>query len=373
MEKRFQVFVSSTYTDLKEERTEVVSMLLDLDALPAGMELFPATNDDAWTLIKRVIDESDYYVLVIGGRYGSVDDETNLSYTEKEFDYAVSQKKPVMAFLHGDPGKIPAEKTDQSDIAREKLDAFRAKVEKTVHVNYWRHSSELAGCVAKSFTKIQKSHPATGWVRGDVQTATEALEEINALRKRLEETQRQLDTTREEPPPGTEELAQGSDGIAVDVYVTAHIQTNTFTLHNPSFVLSTDTTWDEIFADVGPLMLDEADQEAIRSRLDRWFVAQVYGDAIEMAEDWIKDNKVVATDYDADRGSISGHDFDTMLLQLRALGLIAKSERNRSVKDAGTYWTLTPYGDSRLTALRAIRKGGVLSDADDPDEEDPNR
>src|SRR3954470_23293143 len=100
---RHQVFVSSTFLDLKEERAAIVSALLQLEAFPAGMELFPAADDDAWTLIKRVIDESDYYLLVIGGRYGSTEPETEISYTEMEFDYAVAEGKPIMAFLHSDP------------------------------------------------------------------------------------------------------------------------------------------------------------------------------------------------------------------------------------------------------------------------------
>jgi Domain of unknown function (DUF4062) len=36
------------------------------------MELFPAANDDQWTLIQRVIDDCDYYLIIIAGRYGSV-------------------------------------------------------------------------------------------------------------------------------------------------------------------------------------------------------------------------------------------------------------------------------------------------------------
>ena len=45
-------------------------------------------------------------------------------------------------------------------------------------------------------------------------------------------------------------------------------------------------------------------------------------------------------------------------LQLRALGLMTKNENNRLVKDTGTYWTLTPYGDSVMNRLRAIEKNG---------------
>jgi hypothetical protein len=61
MEKRYQVFVSSTYEDLKVERQEVMHALLEQECIPSGMELFPAASEDQWTLIKEVIDDCDYY------------------------------------------------------------------------------------------------------------------------------------------------------------------------------------------------------------------------------------------------------------------------------------------------------------------------
>ena len=70
--KKYQVFVSSTYVDLVPERQEIMNALLELDCIPAGMELFPAADEDQWSLIKGVIDECDYYIVVIGGRYGSL-------------------------------------------------------------------------------------------------------------------------------------------------------------------------------------------------------------------------------------------------------------------------------------------------------------
>jgi hypothetical protein len=71
MDKRYQVFVSSTYEDLIEERLEVMKALLELDCIPCGMEYFPAANEDAWTFIKKLIDVCDYYVVIVGGKYGS--------------------------------------------------------------------------------------------------------------------------------------------------------------------------------------------------------------------------------------------------------------------------------------------------------------
>ena len=96
LDKRYQVFVSSTFEDLQEERKEVMQALLELDCIPSGMELFPASNDDQWTLIKNVIDDCDYYLLIIGGRYGSENDE-GISYTQMEFEYALRQGKPMIS------------------------------------------------------------------------------------------------------------------------------------------------------------------------------------------------------------------------------------------------------------------------------------
>lgn len=53
---------------------------------------------------------------------------------------------------------------------------------------------------------------------------------------------------------------------------------------------------------------------------------------------------------------IDSNDFQTIKIQLRALGLITKSTKSRSVKDTATYWTLTLYGDNVMTRLRAIQK-----------------
>ena len=94
-DKRYQIFISSTFRDLIAERQAVLKAVLELNHMPAGMELFPAADDSAWQLIQDVIDGSDYYVLIVGGRYGSLDKE-GLGYTEKEYDYAVAMKKPVI-------------------------------------------------------------------------------------------------------------------------------------------------------------------------------------------------------------------------------------------------------------------------------------
>jgi len=46
MDKRYQVFVSSTFTDLEDEREQVMQTLMKVECIPSGMELFPAADDE---------------------------------------------------------------------------------------------------------------------------------------------------------------------------------------------------------------------------------------------------------------------------------------------------------------------------------------
>ena len=60
--------------------------------------MFSADNVEQWEQIRRTIDSSDYYVLVIKRRYGSMTKD-GISYTEKEYNYAKEKKIPVLAFV----------------------------------------------------------------------------------------------------------------------------------------------------------------------------------------------------------------------------------------------------------------------------------
>ena len=127
MDKRYQVFVSSTYADLKEERQKVLQTLMQMDCIPSGMEMFPAVDEEQLEFIKKVIDDCDYYLLIIGNRYGSTTID-GISYTEKEYDYAVEKQIKVIAFLHEKPYEISVVKSDTNDLLVSKLQAFKEKV-----------------------------------------------------------------------------------------------------------------------------------------------------------------------------------------------------------------------------------------------------
>lgn len=102
MNKKLQVFVSFTYTDLIEERQAAVEAILDAGHIPAGMELFKAGNESQLKTIYKWIDESDVFILIFSGHYGSIEDESGISYAELEYRYALSKNMPTYAIFLDD-------------------------------------------------------------------------------------------------------------------------------------------------------------------------------------------------------------------------------------------------------------------------------
>jgi hypothetical protein len=353
LERREQVFVSSTYLDLKEERQAVIQGLLEADCIPAGMELFPASDSDKWDLIKGVINDSDYYIVIIGGRYGSVDPAGDISFTEMEFDYAVSAKKPIMAFLHGEPGSIPARKTELDPIARDRLEKFRSKAEQRP-VKYWTTPHDLDGAVAKSLIKIRKSHPAVGWVRGNYAMTPEVQRDLAELRARVSELTQQLQATRNVPRFSVPEgLAQGDDiyllRASLRYWSVENLNKREFERHTQHKKMRLPVTWNTVFARIAPALLDEADEETIKA------------DLLELALE-LATHSTNQAQFPNDYGREVGFDLDPestkdVVVQLFALGLMTNGIKKRPINDIRTYWRLTDLGRDNLMILRAIRRG----------------
>jgi hypothetical protein len=344
IEKKYQVFVSSTFIDLQDERQEVIKALLELDCFPSSMEFFPSTDDDQWTLIKQIIDDCDYYIVIIGGRYGSLSSE-GISYTEKEYRYALETGKPIIGFLHSDPDSLPKKKSEIDPDAVKKLEDFKELVQKKMCKN-WSNATELGSVVSRSFIKLQKSHPAIGWVRGNLVPEKDSSIEILELTREIEKLKQQLEDTKTKAPKGSEDLAQGYDGIALNY--TCESNDGTVSSYNASHTWrgSITTTWNDVFAQIAPLLISEINEHQIKSTLNKFIE--------KLGTEFLKKNKD-AKGHKFKSFVINEDDYQTIKVQLRALGLITQSVQKRAVSDKGTYWTLTPYGDTVMNQLRAIK------------------
>jgi hypothetical protein len=188
VKKKLQVFISSTYIDLKDERQAAVEAILDAGHIPAGMELFKAGNEDQLKTINRWIDESDVYLLILGGRYGSVETESGESYTHLEYKYAFEKGMPVFAtvlsesWLHNKAAQMGGNNVFEQH-EQEKYKQFKD----FVHSKMIRRVEDLKDIklsIHTTLSEFKDLYEFSGWVKGsEVEDNTELLKENRSLLK----------------------------------------------------------------------------------------------------------------------------------------------------------------------------------------------
>jgi hypothetical protein len=332
MDKRYQVFISSTYADLKEERRDVIQAVIELNCIPAGMELFPAADEAQLDFIKRVIDDCDYYLLIIGGRYGSVD-ESGISFTEREYDYAMSRKLKIIALIHGSPDDIPFGKSEQNPVLRERLRQFRDKVIQGRLVKLWKSGSELPGLVSRNLSHSMHEYPAVGWVSADRVANVEVLGEINQLRKQNSDLGAALANYKKmladlSLRPSFKDLAELDEEVTLKGIFWRN--------YSASYVpWSVKTTWRKAFAYVSPYLIKHPNEEAVKTVL----TSALFRDADHM---------------EGIRESLDDQDFQTVGVQLRALGLVKIEYSESTTGSMGLFWSLTDAGERLMLELRTV-------------------
>ncbi|MDB2108915.1 DUF4062 domain-containing protein [Clostridium paraputrificum] len=298
MDKRYQVFISSTFADLEEERKEVMEAILSLDCFPAGMEMFPAVDIEQFEYIKTIIDQSDYYVLVIAGRYGSLADDGK-SFTEKEYEYARERGIPVLVFAKKDIENIPASHTDNNPVLKAKLLEFRDNAMKNRLSKFWDDKMELKYRVHDSLSKAFKMNPRDGWIKGNMPIDRETLVELDRLRKEKELLERELNDLKLKVQAKKEEekICQGDDLFQIPYKYSIDGEV---TYGNSTITMS----WDDLFMILAERIKDN----------EFW--------AIDIKEE-IEDSIRKFENADFDYICISNRTFDIIKYQLEALELIS--------------------------------------------------
>lgn len=358
MEKRYQVFLSSTYVDLKEERLEVMRALMELDCIPSGMEYFPAANDDQWTFIQELIDQCDYYVVVVGARYGSTSDN-GLSFTEKEYRYALEKGVPVIAFVHAHPDLIPQGKAESDPEGRRKLDEFRKLLQSRLCKD-WTSPVELGAVVSRSLTQLIKRNPRTGWVRSDRLASVEANEEILRLRQLIDKKDVEIARLSAMQSTTVEGLAQGNDPVELRFNVSLTDQKIPYAKRRSQRHTSARVfTWDEVFKSFAPHLLTQTNLREIKSGINRL----------------LRERELVAVqekfpELDVGAFSVSNLSFDMVVMQFSAMGFLTIS--NAEDKEGKLYKLveLSPEGKRYLINASAVKRGVLARARPSSTEED---
>ncbi|HBV86417.1 MAG TPA: hypothetical protein DEF42_07145 [Desulfosporosinus sp.] len=333
MKVKYQIFISSTFEDLKEAREQLIKCILEMGHIPVGMEMFSAANEEQWKVIQRQIDDCDYYVVLVAHRYGSM--ENNISYTEKEYDYALSKGIPVLGFILDNSIEWPPAHIESDQIKKEKLNLFKDKVRGKM-VSFWKNSEDLYGKAAISINKAITTYERPGYVRSSEALDKDLYKELarlssenGELRSRLEEKEKQINQTAENQNKELVSVMQNTDKV-ISIRFKGEVEWNRD--HSLSLL--------EIFEATSLHLIVEANEEKMKQ-------------AIAYAASGRADFKTP--------NPVPNNRFSEWVSDLFSLGLICPSTRKHSVNDSNKYWSLTTKGEDLIRNLRKLKIYSGLS------------
>lgn len=344
MGKKYQIFISSTYLDLIEEREQIIKACLEMGHIPVGMEMFSAADEEQWKIIQRQIDEIDYYVILVAHRYGSTTDE-GISYTEKEYDYAVAKGIPVLGFVIDDSAAWPADKVDSDEESKISLVSFKEKIKSRL-VNFWSNKDELHAKFSISLMKAFANNPRSGWVKAEESIGADIMKELSrlssensVLRNENEELRRKKIENEDINKEVMKVLSKNKRNLVI--WYDGDTEWNSDEATEASLL--------QIFEAIAPNMLTENHNSAIADDIALYF----------------SDGRDYRTRYPVPRNYVSH-----WITDLHSLELVEPSSKKHPVSDEKDYWTLTKTGRDLIGSIRKLKlKAGIADEKEEPEDE----
>lgn len=334
---KYQVFISSTYEDLRIEREQVLKATLEMGHIPVGMEMFSAADDEQWKIITRQIDDSDYYAVLVAHRYGST--VGGVSYTEKEYDYAASKGIPIIGFVIENDASWPTNKVDTDPAAKDALDRFKAKV-KMKPVSHWTTATDLHGKFSIAFMKQITTTPRPGWTRATDVAGPEVVKELARLSSENATLRSHL----------SEAMHKAEDDSAAERNrIIQILKKNNVELH---FFYADGNDWeDEIKESMYSIFFLLAPELMIEKTTDA--ISHYVGIMLQPNKN---------RNLRSDRIPVPSNHVKHWVSDFIALDLLEPSPRRHTVSDTEEYWSLTEIGREVYTQIRRAKLEGTRVD-----------
>lgn len=334
MATKYQVFVSSTFTDLKHERQAAVEAILAAGHIPAGMELFAAGDESQLEVIRRWIDDSDVYMLILGGRYGSIESATGLSYTELEYDYAVQKGMPFFALVLSEDAinekSLVVINEHRETTNLEQYGKFRNKVLSKIS-RVVEDCKDIKISILESIRNLEHRYKLQGWIRSsELKDVSPLMSQLSTLADENTRLKKELSER-----PANSKIADGVELAGLDDETSVTIKyerwSNRVSYKEKKTI---PLTWGELFGLFAPELLSGKADEYMQGYIAR----QILG----------IDSAISA--------QVVEQDFQTIKVHLMALGLL-DTQYSATVKGgAALFWNLTPAGKKMMMHLRAVKK-----------------
>jgi hypothetical protein len=168
MAKKYLVYISSSLEDLKNERRELVKVVTEIGAIPVSMDAFDISDKNEQRLIKKAIEECDYFLNLTAHKLtahtcGALPGKTFAQ--ELEFSWAEKCGVPVIALIIDEKARWKASKKEKSPELLKVLETFKKRLRDCPHET-WISQADLRQKAQSLLIRTMNLNPRRGWVPG---------------------------------------------------------------------------------------------------------------------------------------------------------------------------------------------------------------
>ncbi|GAB6089771.1 DUF4062 domain-containing protein [Spirochaeta dissipatitropha] len=327
MSKKYQVFISSTYKDLIEERNAAVEAILKAGHIPAGMELFKAGKSQLET-IKEWIDDSDIYLLILGKRYGSIDPETGKSYTQLEYEYALGKENfPIFSIVLKDEyieskletgiNRDELFESENNELLGEFLELVKTQI-----VSFAGSLPEVKLAIHENIPEIERNNDLDGWIRASVGNNDKVIKEIHQLAKiagSSTEGNSEIEFDLEE------EIEK-----SIDIYGKRRVQSGSgYGIHYSNYNENAAISYKVIFCGIAPRLLEHPNDYTVKK-----IISSLVVDKTDIK--------------DSGSFTIKDESFQKVKIHLTKIGLVSTRYSKTTRGGMSLFWSLTKKGKEKM-------------------------
>lgn len=165
-ETQFKAMLSATARDLADQRLAAEAACIAQEVFPVWMKHLPARDADGFKVSMEMVDKADIYIGIYAWRYGWVpnfDNPRQVSITELEFDRALERKasgeiKEILIFIMDESVKVSPADIEMSDVAQQKLKAFRERAAEKRVVGFFKSTDDLQRQISEALAAFKLRH-----------------------------------------------------------------------------------------------------------------------------------------------------------------------------------------------------------------------
>jgi len=214
---KYLVFVSSTCDDVKTERLTLIKTITELGAIPLTMDAFDITDEHDRAIIRKAIEDSDYFINLTAHKGGASFDMPGGTFRSLEYEYlcAVKARVPILPLIIDEKARWKASKKAQDEETQAALETFKGKL-RSHHYSTWLNGDDLHNKALELLSAEMNLNPRSGWIPANQAVNPDVANEVCRLLAENENLRRRIHLAEPESIAHVkDEIVRALDALSV--------------------------------------------------------------------------------------------------------------------------------------------------------------